>query len=158
MIMKNIVKLSLIFVLTLVFPVLASAQDKGDRQQWEKELTKYKHEYMTKELKLSEEQQEKFFKVYDAMANELRSATSQTRKFCKEVEKWGVKATALELEKAAQAQFELKGRESAIEMKYYPKFKETLTPQQLFKLKKVERHFTRKMVKQHNKMKSDKKK
>lgn len=156
--MKTIFRITLVFALALVFPILAFADDKADRQAWEKEMTKYKHDYMTKELKLSEAQQEKFFKVYDAMAKEVRTAHSQTRKFSKEIEKKGDKATALELEKAAQAQFELKGRESAIEMKYFPKFKEVLTPQQLFKLKKVERHFNREMVKQHKKMKGNKKK
>lgn len=148
-------KIILTLIVCCMSAFTATAQ-KEDHAAWLKEVDKYKHEYMAKELNLAKDQQTRFFQVYDAMSKELRDISRQTRKMMKDVAAKGEKATDLELEKAAQASFELKGKEAAIEMKYYPRLKEVLTPQQLFKLKKVERHFTREMVQKHNKMKGKK--
>lgn len=132
----------------------ASAQkSKTDRAEWIKEMQRVKHEYLVKELSLSKEQQTKFFPVYDAMDEELRRLFDENRAMERQIRQKGNKATEIELERAADAQFTLKTREAAIEKAYYPKFKQLLTKKQLFNLKHAERRFQRKMINEHHKTK-----
>ena len=65
-------------------------------------------------------------------------------------------ATDLELENAARTIFEQKRAEGQIEMTYFEKFKEILTPQQLLRLKSVERRFTQQLIKQHRRLRQAK--
>ena len=113
------------------------------------------NEYIARKLDLSEEQKTKFLPLYNRMDEEMRQAAEQAMKMEREVRKKGKQATDLEYEKAAEAQFELKGKENIIEMKY---FKKMLSPCQLFKLKKAERDFSRELMKKHNERKRENKK
>ena len=47
--------------------------------------------------------------------------------------------------------YNVKTCEAQIERKYYTQFRKLLSPRQLFKLKRAERHFQRQMVKEHYK-------
>lgn len=134
----------------------ASARKQCKRDTWFKEMLQLKHDYLVKELNLSREQQTKFFPLYDQMENEKKKLFDQTRAMEKSVAEKGDKATDLELEKASDAIVEMKGRESAIEKKYYCRFKQILTPRQIFKLHDAERKFQRQMVKEHHKKKNQK--
>ena len=134
----------------------ASARKQCKRDTWFKEMQQLKHDYLVKELNLSREQQTKFFPLYDQMENEKKKLFDQTRAMEKSVAEKGDKATDLELEKASDAIVEMKGRESAIEKKYYCRFNQILTPRQIFKLHDAERKFQRQMVKEHHKKKNQK--
>lgn len=134
----------------------ASARKQCKRDTWFKEMQQLKHDYLVKELNLSREQQTKFFPLYDQMENEKKKLFDQTRAMEKSVAEKGDKATDLELEKASDAIVEMKGRESSIEKKYYYRFKQILTPRQIFKLHDAERKFQRQMVKEHHKKKNQK--
>lgn len=149
--MKPTVKAILLTLMFLaMMPATASAQkNRAERDAWLKEITRCKHEYLAKELELSEAQQKAFFPLYDAMEAESRRAVDETHRMEKEIAAKGEKATDTELEKCAEAQFELRGKENAIEMKYLARFKSVLTPRQLFKLKSAERKFNRKLFKEH---------
>ncbi len=64
--MKRLTLISLILALFVSFS--SYAQQPGERRQrpverkeWFKELRQYKHDFLTKELKLTKEQQESFF-------------------------------------------------------------------------------------------------
>lgn len=132
-------------------PVLSSA----DRQRWLSEIRGYKHDYLTRELDLTREQQQDFFPLYDAMEDEVERINTDTR----ELEQRAAEnkdATDLELENAARTIFEQKRAEGQIEMTYFEKFKEILTPQQLLRLKSVERRFTQQLVKQHRRLRQAK--
>lgn len=120
-----------------------------DRRKWFREMTQYKHEFLAKELDLTKEQEAKFFPVYDKMENETRELNRQARKMEKSVEEKGDKATELEYEKAAEALQELKGKESAVEMRYFAEFKTILSKKQLFRLKQAERKFTHTIMNHH---------
>lgn len=120
-----------------------------DRRRWFREMTQYKHEFLSKELDLTKDQEAKFFPMYDKMEQETRDLNRQTRKMEKAVEEKGDKATDLEYEKAAEAMQELKGKENAVEMKYFAEFKTVLTKKQLFKLKQAERKFTHAIMTHH---------
>lgn len=138
-------------VLAAAFAVLpAAAQKQGDnaeRQRWRKEMRQLKNDYLVRELKLTNEQREKFLPAYNAMEDEIEAVGHDTRKMAREVEKKGDAATQLEYEKATDALFEVKAREGAIEKKYVGQFRAVLTREQMFKLKRTEQKFTRELMK-----------
>lgn len=83
------------------------------------------------------------------MDEEIRRAQEESEQLYRQTLKKGDKATDLEYEKAAEAAYELKGRENEIEMRYFKEYKGILSSRQLFKLKDAERDFTRELMKQH---------
>lgn len=141
----------ILFLVTALTLLASSAHtpSKAEREAWMKEIQQYKNEYMAKKLDLSDDQKVRFAPVLDRMDAELRKVQSQARKLCRDVTKKGDKATELETEKAAEAQFEVKAKEAEIEMKYYKEFKSILTPRQMLKFKDAERDFTRDLMKKH---------
>lgn len=146
----------LLLIIAIILPVAALAQkehSKGSRAQWWKEMQEYKHNFIAKEINLSDEQKEKFFPIYAEMEKATFQLNKQTRDLEKKVTD-NKSATDIEYEKAAEALFELKAKEGAIEESYLTKFKAILSPQQLFKLKIAERKFTREVMKHHNRMRS----
>lgn len=147
--MKRVTIFTLLMLLLSVMPAAADKKQPTPRQQWFKELSQYKRSFMTKELCLTEQQQQKFFPLYEEMEKKIMKANEETRALEHKIDHSKEKVTDLEYEKAAEAQFEVKGREAAIEASYLPKFKQVLTPKQLYKLKHAEKKFTRELMKQH---------
>ncbi len=151
--MKKLV-LSLIIILSAItLPSLSQAQnhrpDGREREVWLKEMQQYKNDFIAKKLTLTDEQKAKFIPLYNSMEEDIRKAQEEAEQLYRQTYKKGEKATDLEYEKAAEAVYELKGRENNIEMKYFSDFKEILSPKQLFQLKNAERDFTRQLMKQH---------
>lgn len=141
------------FFLLLVFATTSVvAQGPGDggnrnhHRQWLEEMRQLRTNFMVNELELTPEQKEKFVPLYQNMTIELEKVTNDTRSMVFTVAKKGAAATDVELEKASEAAFECKGKESAIEMKYFKKFKSILTPRQLFKFKNAEQDFYRQLI------------
>lgn len=153
-------KIILIMIALMLLPIALLAQKPSarEREAWMKEMQQVKNEYIARKLELSDEQKTKFLPLYNRMDEEMRQVAEQAMKMERSVRKKGPQATDLEYEKAAEAQFELKGKENRIEMKYFNDFKTMLTPRQLFKLKKAERDFSRELMKKHNERKRDNKK
>lgn len=137
-----------IVIAFLVVPFNVSAQGKGDRSAWMKEMQQFKNDYISRKLELTDEQKSKFLPLYKAMDDEVRAIQEETRSLEKQTLDKGDKVSDLEYEKAAEALYELKGRENVIEMKYFDQFKTILTPKQMFKLKSAERDFTRELMNQ----------
>lgn len=149
-------RLSLITIVLVIFSAIgASAQppapDARNRARWIQEIRSYKHDFMAKELDLSNEQQRKFFPVFDAMEDEVERINTETREL--EARADNPEASALELENIARTIFEQKRAEGQVEMTYFEKFKEILSPAQLVKLKSVERQFNYNLVKAHRQTK-----
>lgn len=143
-----------LFALVMI-SVSAMADDAADsnnarRRQWTKEMQQAKIEFMTKQLELTDEQKEKFVTVYTAMDNELGKLRYETDRLRHSI-KGKKQVTDLEYEKAAEAMFEFKAKEADIELKYLPKFKEMLTPKQLFKFKGAEMKWMRQLMKHRKK-------
>lgn len=126
-------------------------KDQRTRSEWFSEMSRYKAQFIASELKLSDERKQKFIDAYSRMENESANAARDVRKMEKEVRDKGDKATDLELEKAAEASYELKLKQAQIEQKYYGQFKSILTSRQLFNLGKAERKFTRQIMNSHRK-------
>lgn len=141
--------LSLALLLSAVMlPVYASAQRPSERERevWMKEMQQYKNDFIAKKLSLTEEQKAKFIPLYNSMDEEIRKAQGEAEQLYRQTMKKDGSATDLEYEKAAEAIYELKGRENEIEMRYFKDFKTILTPRQLFQLKDAERDFTRQLM------------
>ncbi len=134
---------------------MAQKPQQKERDAWMKEMQQVKKDFISKNLELTAEQKAKFFPLYEKMENEVRQCTAQTSRMSRDVKGKGDKASDLEYEKAAEAMFELKSKEGAIEMKYYHEFKKVLTPRQLFKLKKAEKDFTKNLMKEYRKNQDD---
>jgi Spy/CpxP family protein refolding chaperone len=155
--MKRLYTFIIITVLAgqLVTLIAQKSMSEENRSKWLTEMRDYKHTFLAKELSLSRDQQKDFFPVYDAMEDEINKITLETRELERKVSV-DTKASDLELTNAARALFEQKGKESDIEMQYFEKFKDILNPNQLFRIKSVERQFTQYIVQHHNRLKNSK--
>lgn len=146
----------LIAVLLVAIAASAQSSDPG-KAQWTKEMREYKHAFLAKELDLSAQQQTKFFKVYDKMDDELMQVNDETRRLEKRIDDASADdVTDLELDMATDAIFNLKAKESEIELRYLPELRDVLTKQQLFNLKKAERKFTMSMMRRHHDLRNSK--
>lgn len=134
--------------------VSAQRPANEEREKWYKEMRDYKHSFLAKELDLNNEQQRKFFPVYDEMEDETAKLLHETRQMEDRVIKEGNSVTDIEYEKAAEALFEQKSKEGEIEKNYMKKFEPILTKKQLFMLKGAERKFTRDIMKHHRRLRS----
>lgn len=138
-------------LLTAVPSAAQSALSNTDRQRWLSELRTYKHEFLTRELDLTREQQRDFLPLYDRMEDDIEELNASTRELESKITD---ESSDLELENTARTVFELKRAEGQIEMTYFDKFRSILKPRQLFKLKSAERVFTQQLVNQHRRMRS----
>lgn len=149
--MKKIIFSIVLSIAATVSPLSMDAQRPTERERvtWMKEIQQYKNDFLIKKLALTDEQKAAFLPVYNSMEEEIRKAQDEAVQLYQQTMRKGDKTTDLEYEKAAEAVYELKGRENEIEMKYFKDFKTILTPKQLFKLKDAERDFTRQLMRQH---------
>lgn len=153
------IKRCLLPLIAFLACVSAIAQPPADRdmEQWVKETRDFKHAFLAKELNLSREQQPKFFKVYDAMEDEMARVNSETRKVERRILDASEGEVAdLEYDMATEALFNQRAKESEIELRYLPEFKEILTKKQLFELKNVERKFSMTMMRRHHELRRNK--
>lgn len=127
---------------------------EADRSRWLSEIREYKHEFLAKELNLTKEQQREFFPLYDSMEDEVERINAETRDTETRLSE-NADASELELENGARTIFEQKRAEGQVEMTYFDKFKEILSPRQLLKLKSSERRFTQQLVNHHRRMRGN---
>ena len=149
-------KAYLLIVLVASFSVIAAAQNQNDnidRQKWMNEMRNFKHDFLAKDLELSKEQQHDFFAAYDEMEDRINRLNLETR----ELEQKTLAdpdASDVALEAAARASYHLKNEECKIELEYFDKFKEILSPQQLIRLKNSERKFTQQLMQHHRRLRN----
>lgn len=143
------------FIASVVCPTI-SAQSVG-REQWMDQINQYRRSYFIKELGLSPQQQSKFLDLYDEMTERNNQIDVEVRTMERRVAE-ATDATDLEYEKAVEAIYDAKVQEAQNEKEYMLKFKEILTPKQLFELPGVEKKFSREMVRQHNRLRGNRNK
>lgn len=129
--------------------VFAQRPTERERVTWMKEIQQHKNDFITKKLALTDDQKSSFLPLYNSMEEQIRKTQEEAEQLYQQTKRKDSKATDLEYEKAAEAAYELKGRENEIEMKYFKEFKTILSPKQLFRLKDAERDFTRQLMRQH---------
>ena len=143
----------MLLLVATVSPIGISAQDKCDsrmnRQEWFKQMRVYKHDFLIKDLGLTQEQQEKFFPLYDAMSESLMKAQRDSRQLEHKINHSKTQVNDLEYEKATEAVIETRAKEAQIAKE----FKGIRTPAQIYRLTQSERRFTREVMKQHSRMK-----
>lgn len=122
---------------------------KPDKTEWLNKMKQLKHEFLTRELNLTPEQQRDFFAAYDAKEEERFNAEREVRRGERNIIKKGDAATDAEIDKAIDAQYDLDSKITAIELKYKEKFQKILTKRQLFKLRNAERDFQKMLVDSH---------
>lgn len=153
-------KLSFLILLIIGAACLsANAQSpERNREQWMSEMRELKHDFLARQLKLSAEQREKFFDIYDRMDEEMDRAQAEARAAESRIYEAGDKnISEADYDEAINAQLALKAKESEIEKQSYEELKTVLTKKQLFELKKAERDFTMQIMRQHRKISREKK-
>lgn len=148
-----VASLLLLIVQLVVIQSPLCAQTAGDREEWLSEMRQYKRSYFAKELNLTREQQNKFFPLYEELQTRTDKLNADARTMEKRVAEAG-DASDLEYEKATEAIYDAKVEEANLEKEYLGKFKEILSKKQLFRLKSVERNFSREMMRQHSRLRS----
>ena len=124
---------ALLFMAMVPAKALAQQLNEDDRNRYVNQIRAYKHDFLAKELGLSKAQQDAFFELYDAMEDRTMDLGGEVRDLEKKASAAG--ASDEEMAAAAIALYSQKMREGEIEIEYYEKFKETLTPAQLVALK-----------------------
>ncbi len=154
--MKRIT-LAILLTAFLFQGVTLFAQSKAQkREEWQKVVTEYKHDFITNDLNLTNDQQGKFFPLYDKMEEETSKLVRETRMLENKISKQlknGENVSDVEFDAATQAIYGLKIKEGEIEKEYLTKFKQILTKKQLFQLKVAERKFAKELIKIHRKKK-----
>lgn len=151
--MKQIrIFLSLIILALGVMP--AVAQKNGpkhqNRKEWMAKMREVKHEFMAKELQLTDAQKTPFFEIYDKCENARHSVEHEAREKEKAIEKKGDAATDAELDAIINDQFTMEERLGKVDQQYLPQFRKVLTRRQLARLKHAERKFMRKLMEKKN--------
>lgn len=146
----------LLLSLIMVIPAVAAGipvqdgdnHDAMRREQWFKEIRAKKHEFLAKQLSLTNEQKEAFITIYDRLDDELKAINDQTREIERRVAT-KEDASDAELDAAIEALYNQRYREWTAETKAREEFSKILTKKQLLGIKHAEMKFTRALMKQH---------
>lgn len=155
--MKKLSILILLFIGTVCLGANAQNPDRN-REQWLSEMRELKHDFLARQLRLSADQREKFFDIYDRMDEDMNRVQAEAK--AAESRIYDADASAIsdaDYDEAINAQLALKEKESEIEKRSYEELKTVLTRKQLFELKKAERDFAMQIMRQHRKISRDKK-
>lgn len=146
------VKALILTIILSLFSVSASAQkhSKTDRKKWEAEMHDFKHDYLAKELNITDAQKTQFFALYDAMDRDRRNLSSRIREKREAVDR-KANPTDAELIETARMDYQVSGEIVQCELKYFSEFQKVLTPKQLYKLRKAEGKIMRSLRKQASK-------
>ncbi len=131
-------------------PLAAQQISDNDRNRYITQIREYKHDFLAKELKLSKEQQNAFFPVYDEMEDRIIALGNETRELEQSIAS-DEAIPDIQVEAAAEAVYSQKLKEAQIENEYFSRFKELLTPRQLISLRNTEKKFTQSLVRHHRK-------
>lgn len=128
----------LLILILLIIPFCVNAQRPNP--QAEKELLEYKIKYLSQEMDLKPNQQEKFVTLYTRMTNEKRKVYEQAIELSNKV-KAGGGANSDEYSRATEAMNNAKIQEGKIDSKYDTEFRKFLTSKQIYTMKEAEAKF-----------------
>lgn len=136
-----------IAILLFLLAATSFTSEASERQkQWTKDMLEYKHNFIAKEVGMTQAQRDKFMPLYEAMEKEIYTVYHNAREQAKKVSATNRNISDEEYESAARAMNSIKSKEGEIENRYFEKFAKILSKKQLFLLKKAEIKFTRDMV------------
>lgn len=140
--------LSSIFILLIASLFVAMPAQAQDRREHRDKIREFKHNFFKAKLDLTREQTAKFYDEYDKMEDAIIALNDDVRAIESRIyDAPDGTVTDLDYEMATKAMMEVKGKEADIENEYYAKFKEILSPKQLFQLRRVEREFNMQLIK-----------
>ncbi len=129
----------------LLLAISSLAAQAPNKQELRKEFTRVQTEEIIKELALNEEEAAKFREQYTAYHLEL--STLGSKKLYKKAD---TALTDEEAQKQIEHNFERAAKIQSIKEKYYQKFSEYLTANEILKMYEVEREVRQKVIaKQH---------
>lgn len=134
--------------------IAAQQLNEEDRNRYVTQIRAYKHDYIVKELDLTKEQQNAFFELYDNMEDKIMDLGTEVRNL--ENSALSDNASSEEVSAAVAALYSQKQQEGEIEMEYYEKYKNILSPRQLVLLKQAERKFNQQLMRQHRRIRGEK--
>lgn len=147
----------LVLISTFAASLRISAQQLSDedRNRYVTQVRAYKHKFLAKELDLSKDQQEAFFELFDKMEDLIIDLGIESRDA--EAKALSDDASVADIDAASAALYTQKLREGEIEVEYFNKLKEVLTPRQLVRLKGADRRFNQQLMRQHRRIRSERK-
>lgn len=151
--MKHLKLLLFLFVVALAVQPVAAQKNRGakpDRKEWMAKMREVKHEFLSKELQLTDAQKKEFFEIYDKSQEARHKIEHDARQREKVIEQKGDAATDAELEAIVNDQFTMEARLNKVDREYLPQMRKVLTLRQLSKLKHAERKFMRKLMEKSN--------
>lgn len=138
-------KLSLFLLLILTLCIPAAAQHKGkDREVMRKEIHEFKLKFLAQEMDLKEDQQKKFFDLYNQMTEEKVKLFKETKALERKLSD-AANVSDAEYEKVSKSITAAKEKDAEIDKRYDEKFAQFLTPRQIYKMKEAEVKFRDKM-------------
>lgn len=146
-------KFTFLLLMMLVALVPAYAQNRGkDRRAMRKEIHEFKLKFLAQEMDLREDQQKRFFELYNQMSEEKGKLFERTRALEKKLCD-SSKASDAEYKAVSDAITATKEKDAEIEKKYDEKFSHFLSQKQIFKMKEAEGRFRDKMHEMRHKNK-----
>lgn len=114
------------------------------RCEMAREVQEFKLKFLAQEMELRDDQQKRFFDLYNAMSEEKFKVFTEVRRLESQI-KNNPNATEAEYAAVSEAITKAKARDAEIEKKYDDQFSTFLTKKQIFKMKAAEDKFRRKM-------------
>ena len=148
-------------LLILMLSIFGSAISKGEviecpspdgksKEQIFKEIQEFKLKYLAQEMDLRDDQQQKFFDLYNEMSAKRFAAMREARRLEKKVKK-NKDATEDDYKTVTEAINKAKAEDASIEKEYDAKFSVFLSQKQIFKMKSAEESFRKKMEEMRHK-------
>lgn len=137
-----------LLITALLFPMIGSAQSGSQREMSKREMIRaQKVAHLTTWMKLTPEEAEKFWPVYNQMDEELQAAKKERRQNQKQYRDSFKEMSEAELEKLLDQEFVGRQAELDIRKKYHTKFKDLIGVHKTARLYKSEREFNTQLVK-----------
>lgn len=146
--------LLLLFGLFALIPSFAQKNNTGRDKRME--FKEYRMKVLAQEMDLKDDQQKKFFELYDQMMDEKFKLLKETKSLEKKL-KSDAEVSDAEYKKVSDAITAAKEKLAAIEKKYDEKFSQFLSPKQIYKMKSAEEKFREKMNEMRHKKNNTKK-
>lgn len=148
-------KFTLLMLLMLAAIVPALAQQKGkDKGAMRREVHEFKLKFLAQEMELREDQQKKFFDLYNRMTDEKVKVFKETKALEKKLND-SADASDADYEAVSRAITAAKEKDADIDKRYDEKFKQFLSAKQIFRMKGAEEKFRQKMHEMRHSKKKD---
>lgn len=139
---------SLIIAALFLIPVLAAGQLCNDHCKKKEQIKAQKVAFITEKLNLTVDEAQKFWPVYNEMAAKTEELEKKRRSIVQNYHKNKQSLTSEQMEALTDKMLKLEIMSVKLEVEYYRKFKEILSPEKIIELKISEHQFKHELLKQ----------